>query len=354
MPPTGRQIIAGRYEVLGRLGGGFQGDVYRVRDLHEGDVVALKLARIAPSGPWVEARILRQLADPHILPIRNADLASGQPYLVTDLAQHGTLMQRLGATGSCGLDVDSVVRWTRHACHGIARAHELGLTHNDVKPANLFLNQQEECLVGDFGGASLIPAGSTATVPHVVTPETSAPEIAAGLGAATASRRSDVYSLGATAFWLLAARPSHDFAGAPDFMAKMSVVAQNAPSRLRDLAPHVPRYVAHVIERATAPNAADRYDTATQFASALGSRPAPARRWRRTDEHAPHISCWRGESTGGGSTYVVCLEHTSDPRRASITATHAASGRRITHGCRLVPLRHLPQGVRAVMQRLGT
>jgi len=210
MPLIGPTIIAGRYQIQAPLGGGHQGDVYRVRDLHEGDIVALKLIRrVATGGLWTEAQILRRLSDPHILPIRNADVASGQPYLVTDLAEHGTLENRLTGAGARGLEVDEVIRWIRHAAYGIARAHQLRLTHNDVKPANLFLNAEAECMVGDFGMAALITPGAASVRPPGGTPETAAPEVAAGWGttAATASEQSDVYSLGATAFWLLAARP---------------------------------------------------------------------------------------------------------------------------------------------------
>src|SRR5205823_11261720 len=96
----GATVVGGRYVLQRQLGQGGQGDVYQALDSHEGDVVAIKLLRgLPPSGQWVEAQILRRLNDAHILPIRNADVAAGQPYLVTELAQHGTLEARLGASG---------------------------------------------------------------------------------------------------------------------------------------------------------------------------------------------------------------------------------------------------------------
>ncbi|MGH7486251.1 MAG: hypothetical protein ACREMY_11730 [bacterium] len=72
---------------------GAQGEVYEVFDLHEEDTAALKLlTSLPPAGVWVEARILRRLSDRHILPIRNADVTpQGVPYIVTDLAQQGSL-----------------------------------------------------------------------------------------------------------------------------------------------------------------------------------------------------------------------------------------------------------------------
>jgi serine/threonine protein kinase len=356
MPPG--SLIAGRYAVQSQLGQGAQGEVYVVVDTHEHDTVALKLLRAFPSGgPWQEARILRRLADPHILPIRNADLAAGQPYLVTELAMHGTLDPRLTAAGSRGLETDDVVRWIRQACNGVERAHDLRLLHNDMKPANMFLNAQGECLVGDFGCCSLLPPGSTSAWPPCATAETVAPEIAAqwGAAAATASFASDVYSLGATAFWLLAGRPAHDFTGAADIPAKMAIVAATTPVPLQDVAPHVPAYISHAVERAMARNPADRFPSVTAFAAALGARPALPRRWRRTNEHATHIGCWRGEPAAGqsGSNYVLCLEQGPGPRRVTITTRHASSGRRIGVGCRITRRRVWGQAVRAIIRRLG-
>lgn len=346
-------LIDNRYVVRRQLGAGGQGEVYEVFDNHEGSLAALKLLQVAPGREWVEAQILRNLADPHILPIRNAAIAAGQPYLVTELATHGTLEGAVEAAGACGLPTDDVVRLTRQACHGIARAHDRRLLHNDIKPGNLFLNGQGECLVGDFGGASLIPAGATTAVPIAVTPATSAPEIAAGWPTGTtASVRSDVYSLGATAYWLLAGRRPYEFPAAADFAARMAMVAADAPPRLSDVAPHVPKYVASAIDKAMARDPLDRFDSVTAFASALGQRPAVARRWSRTDEHPAHLACWRGEPQSHGSTYVMCLEQGSPPTQAAITTTHLSSGRRVSAGCRTSAMRTWPQAVRAVMRKL--
>ena len=325
-------------------------------DAHEGDIVALKLLTVVPrGGVWQEAQTLRRLADAHILPIRNADVASGRPYLVTDLARHGTLYDRLVSVGSVGLDVDDVVRLMRQACHGIARAHDLRLVHNDIKPPNLFLNAEGECMAGDFGCAALVPIGATTVNPPTAGPETAAPEVAAGWAtpAPTASFASDIYALGATAYWLLAARTPNDLSAAPDAASAMSIVATVAPPRLRDVAPHVPHYVATAIERAMARTPGDRFDAVTGFAAALGQRPPVTRRWRRTDEHGPHLACWRGEPESGGSTYVLCLEQGSRSTQAVITTRHAASGNRVSNGCRTAAMRSWGQAVRSTMRRLA-
>jgi serine/threonine protein kinase len=347
MPP----LIAGRYVVQAPLGTGAQGEVYRVLDTHLQDVVALKLLTALPGGGhWAEAQILRTLADEHILPIRNADMASGRPYLVTEIATHGTVQDRIAGTGACGLDVDDAVRWTRQACLGVARAHDRRLLHNDVKPMNLFVNAEGECLVGDFGFAALLPASATEVAIPGATAETAAPEIAAAWPAPLGSVRSDVYSLGASAYWMLAARPPIDLSAAgSDPAARMAMVAAEIAPRLRDVAPHLPQYVATAIERAIARDPADRFATVNDFYGALGSRPRVSRRWRRTDEHASHLFCFRGDPVGRGNSYVLCVEQGSRPTRATLTTRQVGSARRVTAGCRETSMRNLEQAIRAVI-----
>jgi serine/threonine protein kinase len=343
--------VANRYEVMSPLGVGGQAEAYRAKDLHEGDIVAIKLLQSFPPGqPWLEAQALRQLSDPHILPIRNADVDAGQPFLVTELATHGTLAGPLAANGRCGLRVDEVVRFMRQAANGVGRGHAIRLIHNDIKPENLFLNAEGECLVGDFGGACLLPQGASTGTPHATTPPIAAPEIAREWDAA--SVQSDVYSLGATAYWLLAGRPPHDFPAGASFHEALAVVATKEPLRLWDHAPHVPTNVAKTIDTAMAQDHADRFETVAEFAAALGSRPAISRRWRRTDEHSAHLACWRGESPRGG-TYVTCLEEGERASQAVITSTHLSSGRRITKGCKTVSSRNAAQKLRSVFRSLS-
>jgi serine/threonine protein kinase len=356
MQLIGQLIDGGRYRIERVLTPGSFGDVYVVRDLHEGDEAVLKLLNVnlLQGNVWQEAQILRHLADDHILPIRNAAIALGRPYIVTAYARHGTLEGALNATGGTGLPVDDAVTWIRQACMGVARAHDAGLVHNDLKPGNLFLTANRECQVGDFGAASVIAPGQRNAVPQGATPETVAPEVAAtwGSGAATASVASDVYSLGATLYWLLAGKPPVDLAGAVDVVAQMTVAATQQRPRLRDVAPHVPQSVATVVEKAIVPNPGARYRSIGEFAAALGNRSVPARKWIRTNEHAGHIGCWRGERVGA-STYVLCLDQGSRATSCTITTRHLGSGSRVPNGSRKCTARKWAQAVRAVMARVS-
>jgi eukaryotic-like serine/threonine-protein kinase len=349
------QMLGGRYEILAALKPGGQGEVYRVRDHHLDAVVVLKLIdpRVLPGGVWDEAQALNQLADDHILQILNADIISGQPYIVTALAHHGTLETALDGTGNLGLPVGEVIEWARQACMGVARAHDASLVHNDIKPANLFLGAKRECLVGDFGLASLLPPPPLVGVARGATPETAAPEVCSAwpTNAPPASIETDVYSLGATTFWLLAGRAPVDLTGAVGIIERMAAAAAQAPTRLRDVAPHVPASVATVVEKAMSANPADRYRSVNAFAAALGSRATRARRWLRTDEHSGHMACWRGEQNGR-ATYLVFLEQDAHPGRVAITARYE-TGARIQGGSRTCTSAKWAQAVRATIDRLS-
>jgi serine/threonine protein kinase len=356
MPLSPGDRIGNRYVVKERLGPGGQADVYVCDDPYEGDVVVVKLLKLEslpPGNPWLEAQALRDLSDEHILPIRNADFDSGQPFIVTDRATHGTLGAEVLARGNRGLDVDDVVSAIRDACAGVGRAHSARLVHNDIKPDNMFLNEQKECLLGDFGGACLIPPGASAGVPHATTPAITAPEIASAWGAPAASVRSDIYSLGASAYWCLSGDRVYQFPAGMGFGEKLAVVAAGPPPPLWDRAPHVPKYIVTAIERAMARDPAKRFGSVADFATTLGQRPVRSRRWLRTDEHPTHLACWRGVPVAGGSTCVTCLEQGSKPNRFDVTSRYDVIERRITKGCRSdVPTRQVPQALRGVFRAL--
>src|SRR4249919_2520958 len=130
------QRINNRYEIRGYLGGGANGEVYQVFDHHQEHLCALKLFKQTNvTGAWHEAAVLTGLDGEFVLPILNADLAAGVPFMVPDI----------------GLDVEHAARWTQQACRGVARIHDKNLLHNDIKPANLFLDANDNVMVGDLG-----------------------------------------------------------------------------------------------------------------------------------------------------------------------------------------------------------
>lgn len=350
-------MIANRYEVRGSLGAGAGGAVFRVIDHTEGDEVALKIVdpnSVTPLGVWAEAQILRRLSDHHILPIRNAFTHLGVAMVVTEIARGGTVQDRI-ALEPCGIDPKEAVRWTRQACQGISRAHDLGLVHNDIKPGNLFLTATSDCRVGDFGFAGLMdPATGLASV-YGGTFSTLAPEVAVTWSTKPEGTAfSDVYSLAASAFWMLAGAPPHDLSGCADDSAKTAHIASVRARKLRDVAPHVPDAISRVVDRALSLNPADRPASAHQLSADLG-RTISGRLWRRTDEHAGagHFGCWRGTPTGNGSVYVMCMTADASGNQAIFTTTHLSSSARINRGCGTATKKNWPAAVRRLMRTLG-
>ena len=309
-------IIGGRYRVQRFLGPGASGEVYEAFDIRQQEVIAIKLLKGPPAGgQWLEAQVLTQLRSPrYILPVRNADIAAGVAYITTELALHGSAADRMRPIG---VPPGTAVNWVRAACRGTARTHDAGLLHRDIKPDNLFLRADGEALLGDFGLAALVDATGSAGPDG--TPQTVAPEVPGG----RTTVASDVYSLGATLYALLAGRYAHNNG---DLAKCLAELAAGPGPRLRDLAPHVGQALAKRVEKAVERNPADRYANPIEFDAALGSIPRDPRAWVRTDEHANHDRCYRGTAKGAVAA-TVCAAPVGP--RFEIQARHQPSNRRI-------------------------
>src|SRR4030095_5824352 len=145
----------GPYEVLGLVGTGGMGEVYRARDPRLGRDVALKV--LAP-GPGTteerfrrfeqEARAAGALNHPNLLSVLDAGRHDGAPYLVFELLQGSTLRTRLGAGA---LPLRKALDYGGQMAHGLAAAHEKGIVHRDLKPENTFVTTDGRVKILDFG-----------------------------------------------------------------------------------------------------------------------------------------------------------------------------------------------------------
>ncbi|HLY17196.1 MAG TPA: serine/threonine-protein kinase [Bryobacteraceae bacterium] len=190
-------MLAERYRIVGLLGQGGMGEVYRANDLKLGQPVALKFLPQATAKNQqllarfhAEVRIARQVSHPNVCRVYDIGEADGSTFLSMEYVDGENLHSLLRRIGR--LPPDKAVEIARKLCAGLAAAHDKGVLHRDLKPANVMIDGRGQVLIADFGLAAL--AGQLdGTNVRDGTPAYMAPEQLAGK---EASVRSDVYALG--------------------------------------------------------------------------------------------------------------------------------------------------------------
>jgi tetratricopeptide (TPR) repeat protein len=278
------------YEVLGELGRGGMGVVYKARHLRLDRVVALKMILAgAYAGAQecdrfrAEAQSAARLQHPHIVQIHEVGEHDGRPYLTLEFVDGGSLAQRLTGTPFSAAQAAPLVHCLARA---VQHAHERGVVHRDLKPANILLTAEGVPKITDFGLALRLDgdAANTRTGTILGTPCYMAPEQAAGRAGA-AGRPADVYGLGAILYELLTGRPPFLAATALETLER---VREQEPVPPRHLQPGVPRDLETVCLKCLQKDPARRYASATDLAQDLErflsgqpirARPTPA--WER-------------------------------------------------------------------------
>jgi Tol biopolymer transport system component len=204
----------GRFEILGSLGAGGMGEVYRARDHQLKRDVAIKVLRAAfASDPGRRRRFEREalaagaLNHPNILAVYDVGVDDGSSYIVTEILEGETLQQRLAGRP---LPARTAADFALQIARGLAAAHDRGVAHRDIKPANLFVTSDGRIKILDFGLAKPIgpEAGETETIAIDGTQQSVlgtvaylSPELARGL---RADHRTDVFSFGVVLYEMLA------------------------------------------------------------------------------------------------------------------------------------------------------
>ena len=190
-------VLAGRYRIVGLLGRGGMGEVYRADDLKLGQTVALKFlppgfdARPDRLQRFLEeVRTARQVAHANVCRVYDAGEADGQHFLSMEYVDGEDLASLLRRIGH--LPKDKAIQIARQLCAGLAASHEIGLLHRDLKPSNIMIDGRGRARITDFGLA-VFASEIAATEVVAGTPAYMAPEQLAGR---EVSVRSDLYALG--------------------------------------------------------------------------------------------------------------------------------------------------------------
>jgi TolB-like protein len=263
--------LAGHYALARELGRGGMATVFLATDLKHDRPVAFKILHpdlaqtLGPERFQREIRLAARLQHPHILTVHDSGETNGHLWFTMPFVEGESLRERLRRERQ--LPLTDALRVTREAAQALQYAHEHGVVHRDIKPENLLLTRDGNTLVADFGIARALGAaedGLTQTGMSVGTPAYMSPEQATG--DPTLDARSDIYSLGAVLYEMLAGEPPYS---GPTVQAMlMKRLSEPVPS-VRSGRPAIPEAVDLAVRKSLAVVPADRYATAAEFAQAL-------------------------------------------------------------------------------------
>jgi tetratricopeptide (TPR) repeat protein/tRNA A-37 threonylcarbamoyl transferase component Bud32 len=281
------------YEMLGELGRGGMGVVYKARQLRLNRIVALKMILAADHASpeaavrfMAEAASIARLHHPHIVQIFAFGDHDGRPYFEMEYVDGGSLADRIGPKS---WPIGDAARLVETLARAIDAAHRLGVVHRDLKPANILLTADGIPKVADFGLAKCLDAetGMTCTEWIVGSPSYMAPE-QAGTRGKPIGPQADVYSLGAILYELLTGRPPFQAATVLETLEQVRSADPITPARLR---PKLPRDLAAICLKCLAKEPAERYQSAAVLADDL--RRFQAGETIRARPVGVHVRLWR-------------------------------------------------------------
>lgn len=242
-----QQAVAGRYSILRELGRGGMGVVYLAHEVHLDRLVAIKLLPPALSARppqrerfLREARLAAKLSHPNIIAIHAVDQIEEFVFYVMAYVDGETLAQRVHNRGP--LSTSDGIALLRDVAWALGYAHQQGLVHRDVKPDNILIESATgRALVADFGIAAA--AGDAMENGVSGTPEFMSPEQALG---GDPDPRSDLYSLGATAFYALSGRLPIEGKTTTEILARQ---VNTVPQRLDAVGSNAPRKLSQLIDQ---------------------------------------------------------------------------------------------------------
>ncbi len=265
----------GRYEIVAELGRGAMGAVFRARDPKIDRTVAIKTISVPASSKhdaehyrqrfFREAQAAGRMSHPGIVTIYDVgeDEAAHTPFIVMECVEGDSLDRLVAAEPAGKLSRDLVLKLLRQIAEVLDYAHRQGIVHRDIKPANIMVTPEGQPKIADFGIAKLAMAETTLPGHVVGTPAYMSPE---QLNGKTVDGRSDLFSLGVIAYWLLTGVKPFD----GDTLTEICVqVVTKDPAPPSEIAPSLSMDFDYVLSRALAKDAAMRYQSGSELAADL-------------------------------------------------------------------------------------
>jgi len=342
------ETIAGRYRIVGLLGRGGMGEVYRADDLMLGQSVALKFlpAQLGRDAEWLdhfrgEVRAARIVSHPNVCRVHDIGEIDGHPFLSMehiDGEDLASLLRRIGR-----LPQDKALEVARQLCAGLAAAHEKGVIHRDLKPANVMLDGRGNIRITDFGLAGLpeqLDRGRAGT-PAYMAPELFAHE--------AASVQSDLYALGLVLYEVFSGRPALQAATVAE-MGRLH--SETTPTRLTSLVSDLDPLVDRIVFQCLAKDPGQRPSSALTVSAALPGGDPLAAALARGETPSPEAVVAAGQAVGiQPAVALACLAATL----GALAVVVALSAQ--TQVARVVPLDKPPavlrQEARDALARLG-
>jgi len=258
----------GDYEIVSVVGQGGMGKVFKVRNVLSDRIEAMKvvLPDLEGSGELVERflreiKVVARLEHPNIACLRTALRVGNQVLMVMEFVDGSSLSAMLKGGQ---LDVTRAVNITLQVLSALGHAHQLGVVHRDVKPANILVGVGEQVKLTDFGIASrsgdpkLTAAGTAVGSLYYMSPEQ--------MKAESVDARSDLYSVGATLYEMVTGRRP---VPGESFYSILKAHSEQKPIPVVEFVPQMPRALSNIIERSLEKTPQARFQSAEDFRAAL-------------------------------------------------------------------------------------
>src|SRR4051794_34636151 len=299
-------MLGGRYRILGLLGRGGMGEVYRATDLALGQGVALKfLPEEASRNPRLlerfhgEVRVARLVSHPNVCRVFDIGEIDGMPFISMEYVDGEDLASLLTRIGR--LPSDKALEAARKLCAGLAAAHDRGVIHRDLKPQNIMINKRGDVVIMDFGLAAIAVQLTGAEVRNG-TPAYMAPEQLRGAGV---THRSDIYALGLVLYELFTGKQPYE---AKTLQQLIDLQESAHLASMTSIAIDVDPAVERIIRRCLDPDPLKRPSTALAVSAALPGGDPLAAALAAGETPSPEMVASAGKDAGLARKYSIpCL-----------------------------------------------